>query len=208
MELIRRMKRNKMLVFMVVVMVFLVVCLSTTNLYATTYISGGVDIDSVRSNVTIVSIQPDERAVYDDGQFASTQPYEVVSLSRWGYDCDDLILEGYNTIVVIFQISIKEVNDGYQELYLYTTSNSNAANLVTGIEKFEHTPGKKDSNYKRYEFYAEIKIDSIIDNRICFRFDANGDWEDTWKYKAFDAQVLVSKEHRKFTSLLYIGQVI
>lgn len=116
-----------------------------------------------------------------DGTVHEVTDADHLSQSPYYIDIPSLP-SGTTSFALIIQMDIREVDDGYQELYIYDGLNSNATQLADHIE-FEHGPGKKDTTWYRYTFYTEILPNQIIGNKIYLRFGAHGTLGDKWQYK-------------------------
>lgn len=91
-------------------------------------------------------------------------------------------------IKITMELTVWEVDDGYQELYIYnsgvTASSAQKGTVkpIAGME-FEHDPGKKNSSQITYVFTAVISPDAIAMKELWIAFDANGEGDDDWKCK-------------------------
>ena len=176
--------------------------MSTIKTHAEPYVEGGVNVDGLLG-VKDATIFNESKNVTDKSELNKNQPYAVVDFYKYGVSVSNLKNNSsYKSVIVIFQMEIKEVNDGYQELFLYE-SDTSTTKICDPITNFEHVPGKKGSDYKRYEFYAEIPLNlvSIYLNGFCIRFGAHGNGSDDWKFKDLQVQLLLSYDNAKINSL-------
>jgi hypothetical protein len=134
----------------------------------------------------------------------------ITDQSQFNNPCDNIdsgqtlanyCAQGYITLAVSLTMDIKEVDDGYQEIFFYNSTSSSATNLVTPIESLEHGGNKKNTTYKTYNFYAEINIYQMTSNRLVIRYGAHGALGDTWKNKHVTMRIGLSTSPRVFTSL-------
>lgn len=167
---------------------------------ASSYISGGVNID-VDYGVEY-SYRTDEYLITGASQY--TQNYDCIDITDWGITTTSLAASGYSTLVLIFHLDIKEKNDGYQELYVYQTASNNASSLVSGYTNFEHDPSGVNRTYATYEFYAEINISDIINNKIYLRYSAHGFWGNKWYNKNLEVQLCASFSSRAYSQLTWV----
>lgn len=127
-------------------------------------------------------------------------------------DISSLDLEYIKTsdcrVEIVIELSIKEKDDGYQEIYVYNAG-VDKNNVQKGIDKpiasieLEHGVGKVNSSYEKYCLTAVISPDSIIGDKIWIAFDAWGKKEDTWYAK--DITVTLSKTS-KTAHTMYSGK--
>lgn len=177
---------------------------ASSKAYAQTYISGGVDI--TLDTGVYAKVREDVYEITDDGPFAQdSNEHDTITVSNCGYSVSNLTNLGYQTLVLIFHLDIWEVNDGYQEIYLYTLNNGTYTQLVTPITGFEHGSGKKNTTQTEYEFYAEIPLSSIKNDRIYVYYSAHGWFEDNWKNTNFQYQICASTETQIYSSLCWVS---
>lgn len=69
------------------------------------------------------------------GILASNQPEFIIDLTDFDLLEQGLYYGAYRTVVEIFQITLKEVSNGYQEIYLINTSETVKGDLTTPITK-------------------------------------------------------------------------
>lgn len=163
----------------------------------------GVDMSEVLGFRDITD-STTEYKVTDSSETSSSQPYNEVDLSDFGKSISQIRAEGYKTVVVIFELDIKEVKDGYQELFLYDGSGSNASQLVAPITSFEHGSGYRNTSYSRYEFYAEIPAESFCNSVFTMRYGAHGKYDDDWKYRDLQMEIALSYEDKKIDGLQWV----
>ena len=63
------------------------------------------------------------------------QPEFIIDLTDFDLLEQGLYYGAYRTVVEIFQITMKEVSNGYQEIYLINTSETVKGDLATQITK-------------------------------------------------------------------------
>lgn len=69
------------------------------------------------------------------GILALYKPEFIIDLTDFGLLEQGLYYGAYRTVVEIFQITMKEVSNGYQEIYLINTSETVKGDLATPITK-------------------------------------------------------------------------
>jgi hypothetical protein len=147
-------------------------------------------IQSVNNNLNYTNsisidnqvIRSGEKTITDDGRF--NNHYDPVLLSSSGYMVSNLIQKGLTHAHVVIEIDVKEVNDGYQYIFLYDNF------LTTGNElgsyQFEHGPGTKKTTYnlpeEPYTFVFTVSLANLT-NSFVIRYGASGNNDDDWKNK-------------------------
>ena len=143
------------------------------------------------------SVRTTEASVTDSGR--RNQRVDEVNL-HLDYDYEGLLFAGYNYFEVEVTMSIKEDDDGYQHCLLYSDMNCpNTGTVgyfvtheVLGKDvddpsllcwyTYEHTAGSKNSSWQTYTFKTIININDLVD-KIYIRYDASGNFNDTWVNK-------------------------
>jgi len=125
---------------------------------------------------------PGEREVNDNGIFK--QPKEQIYFNDFEDMHTDGMAEmerhGYKTVAFLFSLDIKEVNDGYQQIFIYNTQEENEEKDNKLAEIRLDTPNKNDWIAMSGET-SDIKIVNFTEQSFIIRFDASGHDEDTWK---------------------------
>lgn len=147
--------------------------------WISTDISGGYKIRVTEARIT------------DDGRMKN--PYDKISLyTLCGYNVPELIKDDYKTVKITVTLDAKEINDGYQYLFLYKGSENNAE-LIQEI-KFEHGSGYKDTNFKNYSFtFNKINLSSLSSSFLYIRYGASGNGEDDWVNKNIRVSAVFSQ---------------
>ena len=118
-------------------------------------------------------------------------------------DLDYIKSLGHN-IEITIELSIKEEDDGYQEIYLYNAGvnskdvQKGKAPMIASIT-MEHDAGKCNKNYQRYVLKGVISPDSITKKELWIAFDAYGRNDDNWKAK--DINISLRKTNEKTYTL-------
>lgn len=118
--------------------------------------------------------------VTDAGEFSGKNYYTSFPVLDLQYD--NLINMGITELVIYLYVNMWEVNDGYQEIFLYGDATKN--HLLWSDTEIEHGPGKKLTTPGVYKATVRIdlaKLKSIGSDVIYIRFGAHGSGEDNWK---------------------------
>ena len=160
--------------------------------YAFNEIPGyGVDVDLALDMFNYYPIREAEETITDDGRFENI--YDTVDfnyLYNGMYDLEELKREGYMTSVVEITVTVKEIDDGYQYIFLYDDTTPNT--YLRG-SRFEHGKGEKNKMPKEYTFYFEVSTYNIIDNNFVIRYGASGSGDDDWVISNVFVQIGFSK---------------
>lgn len=168
-------------------------------LSAARYIEGGADI---YSDFGIVHIREGQYTITDEKNYFYQQYDTINLLDKTGYSRQDLLQMNIKTLILIFQLDVKEVNDGYQEFYVF--SQTELGQIVhASYLNFEHGSGYKNTSFKRYEFYCELNIENI-GNEFYLGYGAHGSSSDTWVNKNLEIQICISKEEQQKTELYWV----
>lgn len=159
----------------------------------------GVDITLALDSYTQKTIRQAEQTIDDSGRMGN--PYDTVDfniLYNGQYNLDDLKNQGYVTIAIEITMEAKEVDDGYQYIFIYDDTQTNTW-LAGG--RFEIGPDKKQTSYSEFTFYVELELLNIMDNDFIIRYGASGNFDDDWKNKNVSVQIGFSKELRQYSNV-------
>lgn len=101
---------------------------------------------------------------------------------------------GYRTLVVEIELEMKEVDKGYQHIFIYDDSSDTT--WLTGC-KYSLGGSTKVTAYTKVTFYCELNLANINNNDFVIRYDASGKNDDDWKNQNVKVYVGVSKETQK-----------
>ena len=110
--------------------------------------------------------------------------------------------DGYDTITFTVYFTAKQIDHGYQKLYLYSTRSNNTNDKINDME-LNLTSFSYENYVKPIAMYIEDKTSSInYDNtdpnyiedmdRIYIRYGAHGSGDDDWKIKNISVMVTIS----------------
>ncbi len=117
--------------------------------------------------------------VTDKGPFKHDydQIYVGLNLRNLYSDLKDL---GMKYLALNYKLNMWEIQDGYQEIYLYSGS-SESSELLWAMTEIEHGGSKKDTTPSVFECNIFIPLDSIKDaDFLYFRYSAHGFGNDDW----------------------------
>lgn len=119
-----------------------------------------------------------EYRITDADQFEQDY-YDSFTFDYFSYQ--DLKNIGIKTMVINLYLRMWEVDDGYQEIFIYGDAGAN--NLLWSDTAIEHGPGKKLTTPGVYiKKMIEIPLEKLKNmNRIYVRYGAHGAGSDTWK---------------------------
>ena len=87
---------------------------------------------------------------------------------------------GINYVYLEFKLKIREVDDGYQEVYIYK-STSPTSNPIWSVDDIDHYPPGKGTTAEYYIWECAFSIDDLRDcSYLYVRYGANGAWGDNW----------------------------
>ncbi len=150
----------------------------------------------VPEQTSLQTVFEDEKVIKDNGVLSN--PYDVVYFSDFGIDLAAAKEQGYKSLTFYVRLNVKEVNDGYQYIYLYSSPVSNTAYNcgvpTTGSNKFEHKTGSKDTNWGMHEFtFENVDINRFNEGMFVIRYNASGDGDDDWKRGTGQIRISVNK---------------
>ncbi len=125
-----------------------------------------------------VLIREEEKKIIADDPYTKGVDDVVNISSILGKTTAQLKAEGYNSLHITVRFRGKEIDDGYQEIYLYDGASSNSKKLNTTV--FELTPGKKQTSFSSEEECLTCKLDEIKSDMVCIRWGAHGKGNDDW----------------------------
>ena len=176
----------------------------------TSYVDGGVSIerdwgiyDVKVKNFNDVSCNIENRqyvyTVTEQPWNSGINPIITIDLKEFGMNQQAIYRRAFKTLVVIFQITLREEADGYQEFYLINPSNDNY--LAEPLTSFEHGGNTLNTEYKRYELYTEVPCAKLTKASFSLAFSAHGFLNDNWKFGNVRVQICTSNEECKINNI-------
>ncbi len=159
----------------------------------------GVDITMALDSFDAKEVRAAEYKISDSGRF--NQNYDTIridDLYNGGYDLDSLYSDGYRTLICEMELEMKEVDKGYQHIFIYDDDTSNT--YLTGC-KYSLGGSDKISSYQTVTFYFELNLSNITDNDFVIRYGASGSFDDDWKNQNLSVYIGLSKEVQKTANM-------
>ena len=132
--------------------------------------------------------------VTDSGRF--NQPFDVVNFNTFDVNLNTMIQEGFKTISFFIRLNVREIDDGYQYLFLFNSPDQ-SNNFYIAERRFEHSPGRKDTtwwvHYEDELYFVNIPIERFTNNQFVIRYGASGTNADTWENNNLQIQLLFRK---------------
>jgi hypothetical protein len=148
--------------------------------YANSYtISNGSNSSIVTSQSTIRTAT---YTINDTGRFVHNKR-DIINLNKWSslYNEAYLFNRGIRNVRILITITVKEVWDGYQYIFLYNNDGTESTSgSALGEIMFEHGPGSIKTQEETYHFEFDVPLSSI-GNDFVIRYGASGAGWDDWK---------------------------
>ena len=127
-------------------------------------------------------------------------PADVVNFDVFGFNINQLKQNGYKTVSFYLQLNVREIKNGCQRLYLYSSKKSAVEYLLSEIF-VEHTPGKEDTSwwvhYESQLKFENIALDKFVNNEFIIGYNADkykGDgYGLDWENKDLKIQLVIKK---------------
>lgn len=181
---------------------FILLFISTNNTFAFKEIGNyGVDVDYVLNRDTYYNVRTnddsleEEVVITDSGRM--NQHYDYIDLKKYygeKYDILNLKSQGYKTLAFEFKIDIREIDDGYQYIFIYKDTTS--VSYITGCQ-LDYWGNKKYTTFSTFNLYTEISLDDLSSSDFIIRYGASGRLDDKWANKYLKVQAGFSKESKK-----------
>lgn len=115
--------------------------------------------------------------ITDSGRF--NQSYDIINIKDYcGYSAKELYEVGYRSLYITVQLDIWEKNYGYQYIFIYNGTGSDAT-LLDDIQ-IEHGGTDKKTSEDRYNFTFQVPLTANTSDVICVRYGASGSLKDDW----------------------------
>jgi|GEM_PF-3541704 MAC/Perforin domain. len=138
-----------------------------------------------------ITLRTDPVTINDSGRF--NNHYDIINLKDLlGVYKTTLEEEEIKKIYIKVSFDAREVNDGYQYVFLYAKEKE-SGNTLFGTKQFEHTAGKKNTSYKHYTFEFQLFVSQLFNEKIYIRYGASGSLDDDWKNKNLKVEIKLTK---------------
>ena len=138
------------------------------------------------------TIRTDTKKITDSGRFH--QHMDVVDFNVFDINLNAKKQEGYKTISFYIQLDVREIDDGYQWLFLFNSPNKSYDYRLAKLV-FEHSDDKKDTDWwVHYETelkFENISLDKFMNNEFVIRYGADGLHADDWENKELKIQLVI-----------------
>ena len=194
-------------IFLIISILICFFTFSLINVNASSYVRGGVGLDKKLGLKQIDWYKDNvinETKVTDKGVFDKSQCYNEIDINNYGISLNQIKEQDYHSLMVTIELYIKEVNDGYQELYICKDARNSSSSIISVYKNFEHGSKKLDTTYKNYKFYIELLIDDLSISTFTIRYGAHGNLDDTWMFKCLTVELMLSHEYPKINQLAYL----
>lgn len=150
------------------------------------YVNENLVLDKATDDI---NIRDEEKTITDDGRF--TNWFDKISLKEeLGTYLTTLKDKGIKKIVLTITFEAKEVNDGYQHIFIYTKEKDTSDNRLLASEKFELGKGVKQTTYESKTFTFSFSVNDLEDENIYIRYGASGEKEDDWINKNVKVRIM------------------
>lgn len=125
-----------------------------------------------------------EKRITDSGRFKHNQR-DIINLDTdLEYGIAVLAQLGFKTVTITYTAQMKEINEGYQYLFVYKSEKNNDNHLLY-TRKFELIRDKLQKNYTLETFvFKDVVINEFLDTHLLvFRYGASGVGSDDWMNK-------------------------
>ncbi len=122
-----------------------------------------------------------EYTITDEKPYTKNYYHEIWISMKYNDLYQELKDIGINYVYIEFKLQIREVDDGYQEIYIFKGS-SPTSNPIWSVTDIEHCPGSVGTTPKYYIWRCAFSIDMLKDcDELYIRYSAHGWGSDTWK---------------------------
>jgi len=144
----------------------------------------------------LVTVRPSEKRITDAGWYSNV--YDVVNFDDFfNVNLDSYKAQGYTKITFYIQMNVREYDDGYQYIGLWSSSVANDTYKLAE-QQFEHGPGSYEPNWFVHEFkFPNININKFENKgsgyQFVIRYNADGWLSDDWGNKELKVKLTFSK---------------
>lgn len=134
-----------------------------------------------------------EKKITDEGRFIHGI-YDIIKLDEMQYGIRALSQLGFKTVTIEYTAEMKEIDDGYQYIFVYKSTENNDNHLFQ-TKKFELNGTSKQKDYTTMTFkFDKIYLSELLDTRmLVFRYGASGAFNDDWMNKNVNIKLTFEK---------------
>ena len=147
---------------------------------------------SISTEPITITVRTEVATITDSGR--ASQKMDIVFLSNY-FDAEEAYNAGYTKLHVTLTLEAREIDDGYQYVFLYADKNCKSNTFFDKIidefydpedpsllyeYRFEHDANGKDTNWGTHTFTATLKMNRLIDD-LYIRYGASGSYADDWQ---------------------------
>lgn len=151
-----------------------------------------------------VTVRTETAKITDSGR--ASQKMDILYLSNY-FNVRSAYNEGYTKLHVTFTFDVREIDDGYQYVFLYSDTKCKGNSFIDKIidevydpadpsllyeHRLEHGGTKKNTSWGSHTFNATISLSRLTDN-LYIRYGASGKFDDDWENKNIVVTFQVAK---------------
>lgn len=134
-----------------------------------------------------------ERKITDSGMFDNT--YDVFDCNKYFPNPLSYMNQGYKYVTVTLNFQMREISDGYQDIYLCPGASSSS---LTSIKLDYYGNRKIDAYHDVGVYFKSLPLIDFVDKdykmHLVIRYDAHGAGNDDWMYRFMYIMVELSKD--------------
>ncbi|MCI6156447.1 MAG: MAC/perforin domain-containing protein [Erysipelotrichaceae bacterium] len=130
-----------------------------------------------------------------DAKLNSQKNYFSINFNTSKYYSPDLLTyKGYKTAIVSLELQMRELDDGYQDFYLYKGEDCINSYLLRSNINYEYGSGYKKSDFDLVTINFPIfNIEELCDtDNLTIRFRAHGNCSDDWEFRKAKLKIIYS----------------
>ena len=140
-----------------------------------------------------LNLRLSERTITDDGRFVH-DIHDAIDLDNdLTYGIEIMNKNNFKSILVTFSAEMKEINHGYQYVFIYKSKQNNQNHLLHN-QTYELNGNSLQKNYVTKSFSVEFGLNEFLDTHLLvFRYGASGSQDDDWKNKNINITITFKK---------------
>jgi len=153
--------------------------------------------EELATTTALVTVRTKETSsqITDDGWYSNV--YDVINFADFNVNLDTYKAQGYTKITFYIKMSVKEYDDGYQYIGLWSSSVTNDTYKLAE-QMFEHGGTSKETSWGDWEFtFPNININKFENKgsgyQFVIRYNADGWLGDNWGNKDLKVRLTFSK---------------